>query len=283
MPLNNVRSLVKEGRIYLEQRGIDSPLLDAELFMSEALGVSRISLLSEPNREITETEKNRYFEMLKKRGSNIPAQYILGRCEFMSLDFYVNENVLIPRPDTEILVETVLKKAKETGLKSVTDIGTGSGCIAVSLAKYGMDRVKAVDISPKALETAAKNAALNGVADKIGFLQADALSPDFEIKNVDAVVSNPPYIETDVIPTLMNEVKDYEPMNALDGGSDGLIFYRAITNAAAKGLKKGGYVFYETGYNQGKAVSDILKAEGFENINIVKDLSGLDRVVYGRK
>ena len=283
MTLNNVRNLVKEGKVYLEQRGIDSPLLDAELFMSEALGVSRMSLLLEPDREVTEAEKKRYFEMLEKRGKNVPAQYILGRCEFMSLDFCVNENVLIPRPDTEILVETVLEKAKETGINSITDIGTGSGCIAVSLAKYGIDRVKAVDISPKALETAAKNAALNGIADKIEFLQADALSPNFEINNVDAVVSNPPYIETDIIPTLMKEVKDYEPMNALDGGSDGLVFYRAITKSAAKGLKKGGYVFYEIGYNQGKAVSDILKAEGFEDINIVKDLSGLDRVVYGRK
>lgn len=279
----NARELVKEGRIYLESRGVDSPLLDAELFMAEAIGISRMELLLEPMREVEESERERYSAMLKKRGDNIPAQYILGRCEFMSLDFCVNENVLIPRPDTEILVETVLEKAAQNGINSIMDIGTGSGCIAVSLAKYGINNVKAVDISRDALKIAAENAALNGVDGKIEFSFADALAPDFKVTGVDAAVSNPPYIKTEVIPTLMDEVKRYEPMGALDGGKDGLVFYRAITKAANRDLKTGGYIFYEIGYDQGKEVSDILKMAGFNDINIVKDLSGLDRVVYGRK
>lgn len=280
---NDVSSLLRSGREYLAERGMEAPYLDAQLFMMECLGIDKMELLMRPNYVLNEEEKDCYWAMIKKRGDNIPTQYILGRCEFMSLDFCVDENVLIPRPDTEILVETVLEKANKNRIRKIIDIGTGSGAIAVSLVKYGIEKATAFDISKGALAVAKKNADLNGVADRITFVNGDALCDELDVSGYDAVVSNPPYIERGVIPKLMPEVKDHEPMNALDGGEDGLDFYRAITKAAAKGLESGGYLFYEIGYNQGSAVSGILEDNGFFDIEVIKDLSGLDRVVCGRK
>lgn len=283
MSRNNLDGILREGKEYLEKRGIDSPFLDTQIFMMKALGINKIELLMRGSSVLSDEEEKAFFDMVEKRGRHIPSQYIVGECEFMALPFYVDENVLIPRPDTEILVEAVLEKAKKYGIKTITDIGTGSGAIAVSLVKYGIEKANAVDKSEGALTVAKRNAALNGVSESITFIRGDALRSDFEIGDVDGVVSNPPYIERDVIPTLMEEVRDNEPVGALDGGEDGLDFYRAITKNCAKNLKKDGFLFYEIGYNQGSAVSGILKENGFCEVEIIKDLSGLDRVVLGRK
>ncbi len=284
MSLNNIGTILRAGRDYLAANGIDLPALEADIFMMKALGdISKMDLFMYLEDFIHEDEEMFFWEMVMKRCDHIPSQYILGNCEFMGLEFEVNENVLIPRPDTEILVETVLDKAKIDGIGNIIDIGTGSGAIAISLVKNGIKNAAAVDISEKALEVAERNAVKNGVKENINFFKADALSDDFSVKGYDAVISNPPYIRSDVIPTLMPEVKDNEPMGALDGGEDGLIFYRKITEKAADELNEGCWLFYEIGYDQGEEVRNILTSKDFKDVEVIKDLSGNDRVVCGRK
>lgn len=280
----SILTVLRAGRDYLNAKGIENPSFDADMLMMKALGdISRIDLFMYMAEPIEDDEEEEFYEMIKRRGEHIPLQYILGKCEFYGLEFDVDERVLIPRADTETLVEAVLEKAKDGGLHHVLDIGTGSGAIAVSLVKNGVDRAVGFDKSADALEVAKKNADKNGVGDRIKFMQGDILEDEVSFGVFDAVVSNPPYIRTDVIPTLMEEVKDHEPMNALDGGEDGLIFYREITKKAAESLKEGGWLFYEIGYDQGEEVSGILTENGFECVEVRKDLAGNDRVVMGRK
>ena len=280
----SILTVLRAGRDYLNAKGIENPSFDADMLMMKALGdISRIDLFMYMAEPIEDDEEEEFYEMIKRRGEHIPLQYILGKCEFYGLEFDVDERVLIPRADTETLIEAVLEKAKDGALHHVLDIGTGSGAIAVSLVKNGVDRAVGFDKSADALEVAKKNADKNGVADRIKFMQGDILEDEVSFGVFDAVVSNPPYIRTDVIPTLMEEVKDHEPMNALDGGEDGLIFYREITRKAAESLKVGGWLFYEIGYDQGEEVSSLLKESGFECVEVRKDLAGNDRVVMGRK
>ncbi len=200
----------------------------------------------------------------------------------MGLPFFVGEGVLIPRDDTEILVESILEK--QNGCGTLLDIGTGSGCIPVALGKYGtFDNLLAVDISPAALTYAEKNAQRNGV--EITFYESDLFSalPEEWKGRLDAVISNPPYIRRKEIPTLMQEVREFEPWSALDGGADGLDFYRRIIQESRKWLRPGGWLFFEIGYDQGKDLLRLMKDGGFIQVEIRKDLAGLDRVVFGRK
>ena len=218
--------------------------------------------------------------MIERRKINMPTQYILGRCEFMGLTIKVNKNVLIPRCDTEILVETVLSYAKKEDINSVIDIGTGSGCIPISLKKFGIKDVSAVDISEEALAIAKHNAKENST--DIKFIKSDLF------KNVpkcmfDAIVSNPPYIERDVINELSKEVKNYEPLIALDGGMDGLVFYKKIIEQSKNYLRVGGRIFFEIGYNQSEALHKMMEENSFKEIETIKDLAKLDRVVTGIK
>lgn len=271
-----LEQLWTEGTEVLETAGVEEASLNAWYLLSEAFSITRASYLLNKGKEASLEEKERYLGWIAVRATRYPLEYILGKQEFMGLSFKVNENVLIPRQDTEILVEGVLNSAKQ---KKVLDMCTGSGCIAISLAKLGEAlEVHAVDISKEALMVAKENAKDNQV--QVNFIESNLF------QNVtgkyDIIVSNPPYIESKEIETLMPEVREFEPMLALDGTEDGLHFYREISNAAPKYLTEEGEIFFEIGYNQGEAVTNILRAAGFAYTQVRKDLAGLDRVVYGR-
>ena len=259
-----------------------TPRLDVETLLQKVLDVDRLYILLNLDRNLDKDEENLFNKFIEERLNNRPIAYIVGNREFMGLDFYVQEGVLIPRPDTEILVEEVIEIAKDKGEVNILDIGTGSGAITVSLAKYLENaKVTSVDISDIALEIGKKNAISNDVSDRINFVKSDLFSSlDKEMK-FDIVVSNPPYIKKEVIETLDKQVKDYEPHNALEGGIDGLDFYRAITKKAKDYLKKGGILAYEVGHDQSEDVSKLMEMDGYTNIYTKKDLQQIDRVVIG--
>lgn len=263
----------------LSAAGIDTASLDAQLIAGKALNMTRVQILTYPDKILTEEEKCKINEMFLKRINRMPMQYILGECEFMGLNFKVNSNTLIPRGDTEILVEKAIELINENNYKYVLDIGTGSGAIAVSIAKYTGAKVTAVDISNEAIMVAKENATNNEV--NIEFINSDLFED--VTGSYDLIVSNPPYIEKDVIKTLEPDVKDYEPVIALDGGCDGLDFYKSITKDCCKYLNENGSIIFEIGYNQGEVVSSLLSAYNFGKISVKKDLAGLDRVVIGYK
>ena len=284
-----VAEVLKRATVRLGEAGIRSPQLDAELILSHLLGLERINLHIYPEREISREMCQKFWEKVEKREKRMPAQYIVNNQEFMGLDFWVEEGVLIPRPDTEILVEKVIEIYQDHygGKKlQILDMGFGSGAIAISLGKYIEEAmVFGVDISPKAFELAERNALKHGVGDRVKFFQGD-LFKGLENANLqrafDLIVSNPPYIKADVLPTLGPEVRDYEPGLALDGGRDGLCFYRRILEGVGDFLNRDGWLAVEIGYDQGQAVKKMMADKGFANIGLVKDLAGLDRVVVGR-
>lgn len=274
--MTTLQEALKKGRQILLEKGIDNGEYDAWLLISFCFHMDNLSYLMNPQKEISEEEYKSYLMLVEKRSRHIPLQYITGEQEFMGLSFRVREGVLIPRQDTEVLVMEALKVSKD---KTVLDICTGTGCILLSLAKLGgIKRGTGVDISETALQVAGENAvSLEAEAE---FLKSDMYS-QVEGK-YDIIISNPPYIPTGVIPTLMEEVKDFEPVIALDGKEDGLYFYREICRGLKEHLNEKGYVFLEIGYDQGEAVKELLREAGMDNINIIKDLAGLDRVVTGR-
>lgn len=262
------------GADRLKQAGIEEAKLDARLLLEYVCGTNRNDLLAHGDREVSAEEYDRYVDYIERRGCRIPLQHLTGVQEFMGLEFAVNEHVLIPRQDTEILVEEVMKNLHD-GMR-ILDMCTGSGCILLSLLKYSNDCIGiGADISEKALETAYRNReALNLSAE---FVQSDlfeAVEGKFDI-----IVSNPPYIRTEVIDTLMEEVQKHEPYIALDGKEDGLFFYKKIIASAPKYLYQGGRIYFEIGYDQGEQVSELLSQAGFKEIQVVKDYAGLDRVV----
>ena len=278
-----IKEIIDKGKNILKQNNIEDYNLDAELIFMAVTGFDRTNLLLCYDLEIEDEIEEEYFKLISKRAEGMPCQYIIGETEFMGLKFFVDPSVLIPRQDTEILVENALDIINKNGFKKVLDMATGSGCIAISLAKMSEAEVCATDIARDALWTARKNAEFNGVYDKMEFIKSDLFEniPKDESHLYDMIVSNPPYIKTDVIPTLMPEVKDYEPMKALDGGKDGLDFYSKITSQVSNYLKTNGYLLFEIGFDQGADVSEILRNNGFEDIKVIKDYAGLDRVVMG--
>ena len=259
-----------------------TPRLDVETLLQKVLGVDRLYILLNLERVLSEDEEQLFNKFINERLNNRPIAYIVGNREFMGLDFFVKEGVLIPRPDTEVLVEEVIELAKKKGAKNILDIGTGSGAITVSLAKY-LENVKvtSVDISDIALEIGKRNAISNEVDDRINFVKSDLFTNIDKETKFDIIVSNPPYIKREVIETLDKQVKDYEPYNALEGGVDGLDFYRAITKQAKEYLKKGGILAYEVGHDQSEDVSKLMEMDGYTNIYTLKDLQQIDRVVIG--
>ena len=259
-----------------------TPRLDVETLLQKVLGVDRLYILLNLERVLSEDEEQLFNKFINERLNNRPIAYIVGNREFMGLDFFVKEGVLIPRPDTEVVVEEVIKLAKKKDAKNILDIGTGSGAITVSLAKY-LENVKvtSVDISDIALEIGKRNAISNEVDDRINFVKSDLFTNIDKETKFDIIVSNPPYIKREVIDTLDKQVKDYEPYNALEGGVDGLDFYRAITKQAKNYLKKGGILAYEVGHDQSEDVSKLMEMDGYTNIYTLKDLQQIDRVVIG--
>lgn len=256
----------------------DNARFEAEEIVMSVLGIDRTQLITEGKRELCENEINAVNNLIDSRVNGEPLQYILGGCEFMSLPFFVESGVLIPRADTETLAEEIIKIAKPDA--KILDICCGSGCIGISLASFIENAaVTMLDISDKAIEVTAKNAKLNNVTGRVTVKKCDILS-ETPSEKYDIIVSNPPYIETAVIDTLQTEVKDHEPRLALDGGEDGLVFYRRITDIAPKMLNENGILAFEIGFNQGAAVKELMK-NNFKDIRIIKDLTGNDRVVRG--
>lgn len=279
--------LLNEGNAALQQAGDTDGENDAKLLLFEAFHLELVHFLMDRLRPLSEQDAKvqeqirTYREMIEKRASRIPLQQILGSQEFMGLEFYVNEHVLIPRQDTETLVELVLQE-QQGREKKLLDLCTGSGCIAISLAvKGGYESVTATDLSEEALKVAERNAKTH--QKKIIFRQGDLFSalPRTEAGTFDIITSNPPYIPTAVIATLEPEVREHEPMMALDGTEDGLRFYRQIAKEARTWLKPGGAIYLEIGYDQGESVSGFLRDAGFDRVRVVKDLPGKDRVVCG--
>lgn len=273
------QEVYREGVCSLEAADIEEARLDARLLLEYVCHTTRQDLLVHGDLLITKQEYAEYHELIAKRGRHIPLQHLTGLTEFMGLAFEVNEHVLIPRQDTEILVEEILRRGEDN--LRILDMCTGSGCILLSLLHYSnKSSGVGVDVSQEALLVAARNAERLGIEDAT-FLQSDLFAGVERQEKYDVIVSNPPYIESGVIPTLMEEVRAHEPLQALDGGEDGLFFYRQITREAAGYLKRGGTLFYEIGYQQAQAVSGLMAEQGYCAIEVVKDYAGLDRVVYG--
>lgn len=274
-----IREALNQAVIMLKNENIDSPKVKARMILEITLKKSREYIMIYDKKEITPLQREQYIKNIKRLILGEPLQYITGKQEFMKLNFLVTKDVLIPRQDTEILVEEVINLAKNIKNPVILDLCTGSGAIGISLAKYIKNsKIYAVDISEKALEIAEKNATLNGVRNNIEFIQSDLFT---KIKNLkfDIIVSNPPYIETDTIKTLSKEVQR-EPKIALDGGKDGLDFYREIAKIAYQNLNRQGYLCLEIGYNQKQAVQKILNLEKrYINIYCKKDLCENDRVI----
>lgn len=275
----NYRQVYELGKGRLEEANVAEAALDARLLLEYVCGTTRNDLLVHGDREVAKEQEEQYLECIMRRRARIPLQHITGVQDFMGLKFAVNEHVLIPRQDTEILVEEVMKD--EFDGSRILDMCTGSGCILISLLHYSnWCEGVGVDISASALTVANTNAEKLLPEEKRPVFVESNLFESVE-GNFDIIVSNPPYIRTKVIGTLMPEVKDYEPMQALDGFEDGLFFYRRITEEAPKYLNKGGRLYFEIGHDQGEEVSALLEKAGFEQVRVVKDYAGLDRVVCG--
>ena len=274
-----IMEAIKKGMIELKNADIETPKLKARLLMQFTLNKPRQYIIVNDLNKLTAKEENQYFSAIKKMRQGVPLEHITHQREFMKLNFLVTKDVLIPRPDTEILVEEIIRKAENIPNPVILDLCTGSGAIAVSLAKYIKNvHICAVDISSKALEIAKKNAELNGVKNNIEFIESN-LFDKIKERKFDIIVSNPPYIETETIKTLSKDVQS-EPKIALDGGKDGLDFYRKIADSGSKYLNRQGYICLEIGYNQRIAVRQILEnKKRYVNINCIKDLCGNDRVV----
>ena len=286
-----LRNLYQSGTEKLEKAGIREAKLDAWYLLEYKTGISRAVFFADPDREVEEEKAESYQKDICTRARRIPLQHITGEQEFMGLNFKVNENVLVPRQDTETLVEKALEILENQEKPRILDMCTGSGCILLSLLamKEGASGTGA-DISPLALKVAKQNAKGLNVADRAEFVESDLfLSPFFAettgkaLPVYDILISNPPYIRSAVIEDLMEEVKGHDPRIALDGHEDGLYFYRRIVSEGSAYVKENGWMLFEIGYDQGEDVSKLLEKAGFRQVQVIQDLAGLDRVVIGQK
>lgn len=272
----NMEQLLQTGENILFQSEITEWKLDAWYLMEFYFHWNRVSFWVNKEKLVNEQDIEKYLSLIKLRANHVPLQHITGKQEFMGLTFCVNSDVLIPRQDTECLVETILPYSEQ---KKILDMCTGSGCIAISIQKLGQaKKVTGVDISLKALEVARRNAKENEVC--IDWIQSDIFESVTE--KYDIIVSNPPYIESKVVDELMPEVRVHEPRLALDGKEDGLFFYRSIIKRAKDFLVEDGRIFFEIGYDQGESVKQLLQEANFTEIEVKKDLCGLDRIVCGK-
>ena len=278
------RALLQKSIDYLAKNDVIDSRLDAEYIFAHVLKVKRTILSMNLRKEISLAEKEEIKDLLYKRAKEKkPLQYLLGEWEFYGLPFKVDERVLIPRADTEILVEQCKFILNEIENPKVLDIGTGSGAISVTIAKeIPSATVLGADISGDALEVAVENRKINNVESNLKFIKSDVFS-NIKDMDYDMIISNPPYIPQEEYEELMPEVKKHEPQRALTDNGDGYYFYKKISEEAPKYLKDGGYLAFEVGYNQAQEVSELMKKSAFQIIAIVKDYGGIERVVIGRK
>ncbi len=274
---------LEAARVRLAEAGVESPLLDAQLMMAHSLEVPRLQVIAHPNQTLTRPELDIFSFMLEKRVSRKPLAYILGCKEFFGIELVISPGVLVPRPETELLVDQCLERLSGCPPKAA-EIGTGSGAISVALALSVPAVVYATEISSKAMPVARRNVEKHQLAGRLKLLEGDMLKPlnDLGIE-FDAIVSNPPYIPTRDMASLQPEIRLYEPVEALDGGEDGLDAYRRILPEAIGLLGKGGFTAVELGRGQAKAVSDIAKAARYRHVDVAKDLAGTKRVLVAYK
>ena len=276
-----IKEIFLKYKNILKEKNFETYSLDIEVLLMEVTGFSKIKLYTNTEYCLKKEEFEKFEYFFKRRLKNEPIAYIIGKCEFMGLEFNLNSDTLIPRPDTEILVEKAIDIIKNKNLKKCLDIGTGSGAIAISIAKYCNEiLMTAIDINENAILKATENAQKNGVLNKINFLKSNLFEKINE--KYDIIVSNPPYIKTNLIEQLEENVKKYEPRRALDGGQSGLIFYEKITKNCKDFLNENAYIIYEIGHDQAEEVKKIMLENNFINIEILKDLAGLDRVILGK-
>ncbi len=268
---------------YLKNKGIDSARINAELLLANILDCKRMDLYLRFDQPLSKYETESYRKALKRRATKEPLQYIIGEVEFYGLVFNVNPKVLIPRQETEILVETIIENSTSGSDVKILDIGCGSGNIIISLIKnIKNSNGVSIDISDDAIIIAKENAVKNEVANNISFVKKDILNDDIEnLGKFDIIVSNPPYVSKNEFETLQKEILEHEPKIALTDFNDGLSFYKTISKKAPILLRPNGRLFFEVGYNQAEQVQNIMKENGFNKINIVKDYSDIERVVYG--
>ncbi len=270
---------------YLKNNEIESPRLNAELLLANVLNCKRLELFLRFDQPLAEEEKNIYRTNLKRRAQNEPLQYIVGNTSFYGLEFSVNKSVLIPRPETEILVEQIINSHKNGQVKKILDIGHGSGCISITLAKYFPNaEVVGIDISTDAQEIAIKNAENLNILN-VQFEIADILNSisGKMFSDADIIVSNPPYVSKSEYETLQDEIIKYEPQIAVSDNGDGLLFYKRIVELCKNNMKKGAVLYFEIGAGQSNSVMEILEQNDFDEINIIADYANINRVISGMK
>ena len=279
-----VLKLLEWSKQFFTEKGIDSPRLDAELLLSHVLGIDRVRLYMEYDRPLVQSELDAYRALVKRRAAREPVAYITGTRGFWSLDLHVDRRALIPRPETEVLVEEVLKRIPEDSTATLVDVGTGTGAIALAVAseRPGL-RLLATDASAEALALARENAAATGLSARIEFLEGDLLASVPAQLRLDYVASNPPYVADSVRDELEPEVRDWEPAAALFAGSDGLDVIRRLAGDALARLSRGGFLTVEIGFDQGSTAPEVLRKAGFADVVVRNDYSGHPRVVTGRK
>lgn len=281
-----ISSILDWTTLYFTKHGIENPHLEAEILLAHALLMKRIDLYVNHDKALNDEQLAAFKKLVLRRVKKEPTAYIIGHKPFMSLEFEVSKDVLIPRPDTEKLVEAVIDLSKKgMNAPAILDIGTGSGAVAVSLAYYIKDAdITATDISQKAIEIAGKNAVKHSVENRINFITGNLFENIPKDKSYDIILSNPPYIPTEEIKKLQPEITGFEPVNALDGGKDGLDYFRKIVDSINGFLKPGGYLLFEIGFGQADKVVEIINAKGiFEDIKVEKDHSEIDRIVMAKK
>lgn len=278
-----ISEVLNEGTKTLLDVEIDTARLDATLLLGHAIDKDRLYILTHEDENISNENKKKYFELIEKRKEKMPIKYVLGTCEFMGLELCVEEGVLIPRGDTEILVEEVLNNIEKNEALEICDLCSGSGAIGISLANYRNNvKVDSIDYFEKPEKITKKNIEKHNLLDRMNFIKSDLLTEVInQAKKYDIIVSNPPYIKEEEISNLMEDVKGYEPHTALSGGADGLIFYRRIVDESISVLKGKGILAFEIGHDQGDDVKNLMIAKGFDDVKVIKDLADHDRVVIG--
>jgi len=277
-----VRRLLAWTTEFLGKKGVEKPGLDASLLLAHALGWKRIDIYARADEEPPDDARQRFRELVRRRADGCPTAYLVGRKEFYSLEFEVSPAVLIPRDDSSWLVEECLRVARDRPEPRVLDLGTGSGCLAVTVAKrHKAARVTAVDLSPEALAVAARNAAKHGVSDRITFLEGDLFAPLPAGQRFDLIVSNPPYVSHAEYAALDRGVRDFEPRLALEAGDDGLDVLRRVVAGAPAHLVAGGVLAVEVGAGQAPAVAELFRGAGFDSIELRRDYARIERVVSG--